>query len=162
MNIDLNCDFDFIQPEKTIKIIKEVFSSKSKFDNVFFKGDFDLADRDTINFRYVCPFCEKSCFKINLRDRLRDDFEKIVENKILLPEDIEENKIVISSKLFKNSYNMIYGGTPTYSFIKCNNCTSEYLAVIGLDEKQYGLYYGQAQGMWLIKQGRVINDTQQK
>ena len=98
---------------------------------MFFKGNFDQANRDTINFDYTCPSCKKTCFKINLRDRLRDDFDKLIVNKILLSEDIEKFNIAKQSTLIKNHYNMPFGGTPTYSFVRCVNCRNEFLIVIG-------------------------------
>ena len=147
---ETSCKFDFITPKKTIELVKSIFISKNENDNVFFKGDFDLANSDSINYLKSCPNCEKSCFKINLSERLRYDIDELVKQKIILTKDIEENQIVKKSNLLNNHYNMIFGGTPTYSFIRCGECKKKYLIIMGLCEKQYGLYYAQTQGMWEI------------
>lgn len=145
------CNFELITRKDKIEIKKIIFTSNGEYENVFFEGDFDTANRDSINFVHQCANCNNSCFKINLRDRLRFDFDELTSSEILSHNDIDKYRVAKKSKLFKNSYNMFYGGTPTYSFVKCGVCDSKYLIVVGLDEKQYGLYQGQAQGMWLIE-----------
>jgi hypothetical protein len=152
MSSETYCKFNFFTPNKTIEVVKSIFISKSESDNVFFKGDFDVVNKDFVNYTISCPNCKMSCFKINLGERLRYNIDELVKKKIILTKDIEEHQIVKKSKLIENHYNMIFGGTPTYSFVRCGNCKKEYLTIIGLREVQHGFYYAQSQGLWEINE----------
>ena len=142
---------EIIPVETELNIWNTELISTDKWDNLFYRGG--MCSVDKIRCISPCRSCYESWFDVRYIDFHKNKIADLVLEGFLTNEIIEENKLANRRSLGDRFiYDTVLGCTANYVQVKCKNCDTKHLMVLGITETQPGLYGGQLQGMWRIKE----------
>ena len=136
-----------------IEIWNTELISNGQWDNLFYRGQFWGADLEQMRCIIPCRNCYLSWFNISFTDFDKNNISQLVTDGLITNKQVSENGISEISELDnKYYYQTKNGSSANYVQVKCENCQTKHLLVLGITETQPGLYGGQLHGMWRVKE----------
>lgn len=140
-----------VKLDKSVVVNSTTIKALKEYDNVFFDGDFDGADLNTIVCSVCCPNCMANAMRIGIREFLGNTVQSLISGKILTEEQVLENGIADKYSFGDFlSYVTKLGGTAEYNVAECGNCEARLLVVVSVRETQPGRYMVALNGVWII------------
>jgi hypothetical protein len=125
--------------------------AKKQYDHVFFDGDFDGADLNTIVCSVLCPSCNVNTMRVGVREFLGNKVQSLISEKLLSEEEVLDNGIA-DKYAFGDFLRYItkLGGTAEYVVAECGDCNAHLLIVVSVRETQPARYMVALNGVWII------------
>lgn len=146
-----NHGYRLLKLDKSVAVNSTAIKANKQYDHVFFDGDFDGADLNTIVCSVLCPSCNENNMRVGVRDFLGNKVQTLISEKILSEEEVLVNGIADRYSFGDFlSYITKLGGTAEYVVAECGNCNVRLLIVVSVRETQPARYMVALNGVWIV------------
>lgn len=153
MSIENIFNFEIIPVDKKLEIWNCELYSSERWDHLFYRGEFSQNELNKIRCIDPCRNCYNSWFNISFEEFDKNKLKQLINDKYLSNEQIIESKIAEIVTFGQDYFYKTKLDAPAnYVQVKCKSCNTIHFMVLGITETQPGLYGGQLQGVWRIKE----------
>lgn len=145
--------FEFVKVVKQLQFVSTEVLSASRWEHLFYDGDYDNENIDEVRAIVQCPHCYKSWFDIGVRDFEKNNLSDLVRSGFVSAEDISNFHIAEVKQLGDMTiYRTALGGSAQYVQVHCQRCSTSHLVVLSITEVQPTRYAGAVQGVWMVRE----------
>ncbi len=147
----VNHGYRLLKLDQPVAVKSTPIVAKKQYDHVFFDGDFDGADLNTIVCSVYCPNCKENALRIGIQEFLGKKIQTLINDSILSEEQVLDNGIADKYSFGDFlSYVTKLGGTAEYVVVECGKCNARLLGVVSVRETQPARYMVALNGVWII------------
>lgn len=147
----MNNGYRLLKLDHRVAVKTTPIVAKKQYDHVFFDGDFDGEDLDTIVCPVLCPSCNENNMRVGVREFLGNKIQTLISENLLSEEEVLVNGIADRYSFGDFlSYVTKLGGTAEYVVAECGNCNARLLVVVSVRETQPARYMVALNGVWII------------
>ncbi len=147
----VNHGYRLLKLDQPVAVNPTPIIAKKQYDHVFFDGDFDGADLNTIVCSVYCPNCKENALRIGIQEFQGKKIQTLINDSILSEEQVLKNGIADKYE-FSDFLNYVtkLGGPAEYVVVECGKCNARLLVVTSVRETQPARYMVALNGVWII------------